>query len=94
MNPAELKLIKESIGKIASSDEASQDSCCSTTGAVAHSAISTFNESYDQSDGYVPDADLSLGCKSEDYAISGMVTIRSWQRCRVRLLVARALRRW
>ncbi len=63
MNPAELKLIvQKKYGKIASSDEASQDSCCSTTGCCSTEKISTFNESYGHLDGYVPDADLSLGC--------------------------------
>jgi arsenite methyltransferase len=63
MNPSELKLIvQEKYGKIASSDESASGSCCCTTGCCSSEGISTFNESYDHLDGYVPDADLSLGC--------------------------------
>ncbi|MGE5349343.1 MAG: arsenite methyltransferase [Actinomycetota bacterium] len=63
MNPEELKLIvQEKYGKIASSDEAASGSCCCTPGCCSSEKISTFNESYDHLDGYVPDADLSLGC--------------------------------
>ncbi len=63
MNPSELKLIvQEKYGKIASSDEAASGSCCCTPGCCSSEAISTFNESYDHLDGYVPEADLSLGC--------------------------------
>ncbi len=63
MNPSELKLIvQEKYGKIASSGEVSSGSCCCTPGCCSSESISTFNESYDHLDGYVPDADLSLGC--------------------------------
>lgn len=63
MNPSELKLIvQEKYGKIASSDETSSGSCCCTPKCCSSEGISTFNESYDHLDGYVPDADLSLGC--------------------------------
>lgn len=63
MNPEELKLIvQEKYGKIASSDEAASGSCCCTPGYCSSEKISTFNESYHHLDGYVPDADLCLGC--------------------------------
>ncbi len=63
MNASELKLIvQEKYGKIASSDEALTVSCCSTTGCCSSEGITTFNESYNHLDGYLPDADLSLGC--------------------------------
>jgi SAM-dependent methyltransferase len=63
MNPAELKLIvQEKYGKIASSDEAASGSCCCTPGFCSSEGISTFNESYEHLDGYLPDSDLSLGC--------------------------------
>ena len=63
MNPSELKLIvQEKYGKIAASDEVSSGSCCSTPACCSSESISTFNESYDHLDGYVPEADLSLGC--------------------------------
>jgi SAM-dependent methyltransferase len=63
MNSSELKLIvQEKYGKIASSDDSATGSCCCTPGCCSSEGISTFNESYDHLDGYVPDADLSLGC--------------------------------
>jgi SAM-dependent methyltransferase len=63
MNSSELKLIvQEKYGKIASSAETGSGSCCCTPGCCSSEGISTFNESYDHLDGYVPDADLSLGC--------------------------------
>jgi SAM-dependent methyltransferase len=63
MKPSELKLIvQEKYGKIALSDETTFGSCCCTPGCCSSEGISTFNESYDHLDGYVPDADLSLGC--------------------------------
>jgi SAM-dependent methyltransferase len=63
MNHSELKLIvQEKYGKIALSDEVSSGSCCCTPGCCSPESISSFNESYDHLEGYVPDADLSLGC--------------------------------
>ncbi len=63
MNPSELKLIvQEKYGKIALSDEVTSGSCCSTSSCCSPEGISTFNESYDHLSGYLPDADLSLGC--------------------------------
>lgn len=63
MNASELKLIvQQKYGKIAASDESASGSSCCTTGCCSPEGISTFNESYDHLDGYVPDADLSLGC--------------------------------
>ncbi|MRR24456.1 arsenite methyltransferase, partial [bacterium] len=54
--------VQEKYGKIALSDEVSSGSCCCTPGCCSSESISTFNESYDHLEGYVPDADLSLGC--------------------------------
>lgn len=63
MNPSELKLIvQEKYGKIASSDDATSGSCCCSPACCSSEGISTFNESYDHLSGYLPDADLSLGC--------------------------------
>jgi SAM-dependent methyltransferase len=63
MNPKDLKLIvQEKYGRIATSEASSSGSCCGTSGCCSSVGISTFNESYDHLDGYVPDADLSLGC--------------------------------
>lgn len=63
MNPSELKLIvQEKYGIIAFSEEHASGSCCSQSGCCSSEGVSTFNESYDHLDGYVPDADLSLGC--------------------------------
>ncbi len=63
MNPSELKLIvKEKYGKIASPDDSPSGFCCGTPGCCSSEGTSTFNESYDHLDGYVPEADMSLGC--------------------------------
>ncbi|MDX9773900.1 MAG: arsenite methyltransferase [Bacteroidales bacterium] len=63
MKPSELKLIvQEKYGKIASSDDSVSVPSCCTSGCCSSEGISTFNDSYDHLDGYVPDADLSLGC--------------------------------
>jgi len=63
MNPSELKLIvQEKYGKIASSDDSSPGCGCGTSGCCSSEGLSTFNESYDHLEGYVPDADMSLGC--------------------------------
>jgi SAM-dependent methyltransferase len=63
MNPSELKrIVQEKYGKIASPDASVSGSCCCISGCCSSEGISTFNESYDHLDGYVPDADLSLGC--------------------------------
>lgn len=63
MNPSDLKLIiQEKYGKIAMTYESQSGSCCGTSGCCSSEGIRAFNESYDHLDGYVPDADLSLGC--------------------------------
>lgn len=63
MNPEELKLIvQEKYGKIATSGESESGSCCFTPGCCSPEGLTTFNDSYDHLEGYVPDADLSLGC--------------------------------
>ncbi len=63
MNPSELKIIvQEKYGKIATSGESESGSCCFTPGCCSPEGLTTFNDSYDHLEGYVPDADLSLGC--------------------------------
>lgn len=63
MKPSDLKLIvQEKYGKIASSADADSGSCCCTPGCCSSEGLTTFNESYNHLDGYVPDADLNLGC--------------------------------
>ncbi|MEK6615466.1 MAG: arsenite S-adenosylmethyltransferase, partial [Bacteroidota bacterium] len=54
--------VKEKYGEIAlQSKEQNQSSCC---GARSCSTVdyAVFSENYNQSEGYVPDADLGLGC--------------------------------
>jgi ubiquinone/menaquinone biosynthesis C-methylase UbiE len=70
MEPQDLKeIVKEKYGKIAEETDKS-DSCCgskSCCGSV--SDFTAFNDSYENRDGYDPDADLSLGCGiPTDYA--------------------------
>lgn len=63
MKPSDLKLIvQEKYGKIASSFDADSGSCCCTPGCCSSEGLTTFNESYNHLDGYVPAADMSLGC--------------------------------
>lgn len=63
MKSSDLKLIvREKYGKIASSGDASSTSCCCTPGCCSPQGITAFNDSYNHLDGYVPEADLSLGC--------------------------------
>ena len=63
MKPYDLKLIvQEKYGKIASSAGADSGSCCGTSACCSSEGLTTFNESYTHLDGYVPEADMSLGC--------------------------------
>jgi SAM-dependent methyltransferase len=63
MKPSDLKLIvQEKYGKIAASAGTESGSCCSAPGCCSSEGVTTFNESYNHLDGYVPDADMSLGC--------------------------------
>ncbi len=63
MKPSDLKLIvQEKYGKIASSSGAESGSCCGTSACCSSEGLTTFNESYTHLDGYVPEADMSLGC--------------------------------
>lgn len=63
MKASDLKLIvQEKYGKIAATDSASSGGGCCTPGCCSPEGISTFNDSYDHLDGYVPGADLNLGC--------------------------------
>lgn len=61
--PEELKnIVKEKYSEIAlQSKEHNQVSCCGATGCSTVD-YSVFSESYDQLEGYNPDADLGLGC--------------------------------
>lgn len=62
MKTQEIKsIVKEKYGEIALSSEAAcceSTSCCDSTGA----GYSMINEDYSKLKGYVPDADLNLGC--------------------------------
>lgn len=64
MNSENLKLaVKEKYGKIASQSKLlAQNSCCADTACCNDSDYSVFNDSYAGMVGYLPDADLSLGC--------------------------------
>ncbi|MCZ6673855.1 MAG: arsenite methyltransferase [Verrucomicrobia bacterium] len=64
-NPGEIKAsVQETYGKIA---ETNSSGCCSSgcgcsSGTIATEDYSWEGESYDKLDGYVPEADLNLGC--------------------------------
>lgn len=64
MKPEDLKLIvQEKYGEIAhQSRDFNAGSCCGSTGCCDTVDYSIFADSYDQLDGYNPDADLGLGC--------------------------------
>ncbi len=60
-------IVKEKYGRIALQNESL--GCCGTTGCCDTVNYSVFSESYDQLEGYNPDADLGLGCGiPTDYA--------------------------
>ena len=57
------KIIKEKYGEIAKqSKEQNAPSCCGTVSCSSAVDYSIFSESYDNLEGYAPDADLGLGC--------------------------------
>jgi ubiquinone/menaquinone biosynthesis C-methylase UbiE len=64
MKADDLKLIvKEKYGQIADQSKLqNQSSCCGATGCCSTVDYTVFSESYDQLEGYNPDADLGLGC--------------------------------
>ncbi len=63
------ELVKEKYGKIAEQSNGDRSSCCGTSFCGDGSDLSTFSDSYDNREGYNPEADLSLGCGiPTDYA--------------------------
>ena len=63
MKPEDLKLIvKEKYGEIAKQNNKPTSSCCGTSSCCSGVDYSTFSESYENQNGYNPDADLNLGC--------------------------------
>lgn len=63
MNADELKrLVKEKYGEIALKAGKNTASCCGTSACCTGPDYTVFSESYEQQDGYNPDADLNLGC--------------------------------
>jgi len=56
------ELVKEKYGKIAEQNDGEKSSCCSTSCCGTGSDLTTFSDSYDNREGYNPEADLSLGC--------------------------------
>jgi SAM-dependent methyltransferase len=57
------KIVQEKYGEIAKqTKEQNGTSCCGTTSCGSEVDYSVFSESYDNLDGYAPDADLGLGC--------------------------------
>ena len=62
MKAEDLKLIvQEKYGKIAE-QPSNQNSCCGTSCCGSDLDYSIFSENYDNKAGYIPDADLNLGC--------------------------------
>lgn len=55
------KIVRDKYGSIANQHSEDSASCCSTT-CCSDGEITVFAEDYSQSPGYVPDADLKLGC--------------------------------
>jgi SAM-dependent methyltransferase len=71
MKAKDLKqIVKEKYGKIAEQSSGEKSSCCSTSSCCGPEVDYTvFSESYQQKEGYNPDADLNLGCGiPTDYA--------------------------
>jgi SAM-dependent methyltransferase/protein-tyrosine-phosphatase len=64
MDSKDLKLaVKSKYSEIAKQAKpATGSSCCGPTGCCSTVDYSVFNESYEQLEGYNPDADLNLGC--------------------------------
>jgi arsenite methyltransferase len=64
MNSEELKLIvKEKYSEIAhQSKESNISSCCGATHCCSDNSYTIFSENYEKLEGFIPDADLGLGC--------------------------------
>lgn len=64
MNANDLKLVvKEKYSEIASqSKQQNESSCCGASGCCSTVDYAVFSESYNNLEGYNPDADLGLGC--------------------------------
>lgn len=64
MRPEDLKLaVREKYGQIASQSKLqNEQSCCGATCGCSGTSYTIFSESYDNQEGYNPDADLGLGC--------------------------------
>ncbi len=54
------EIVRQKYSRIAL--QSSTSGCCGTTGGVDGVDYSVFSEDYDKTKGYVPDADLGLGC--------------------------------
>jgi ubiquinone/menaquinone biosynthesis C-methylase UbiE len=70
MEPENLKeLVKEKYGQIATQPDKSGSCCGSNCCCGSGPDLATFSDSYENREGYVPDADLNLGCGiPTDYA--------------------------
>ncbi len=63
MRSQELKqIVKEKYGKIAQQNNQSGSCCCGSSCCGTGPVLTTFSDSYDNREGYNPEADLSLGC--------------------------------
>ena len=63
MKAEDLKLIvKEKYGEIAKQSNQQSSSCCGTSSCCSGVDYTVFSESYENQQGYNPDADLKLGC--------------------------------
>jgi arsenite methyltransferase len=63
MKADKLKLIvKEKYGEIAHHNSKQSASCCGTSSCCSGTDYASFSESYENQEGYNPDADLNLGC--------------------------------
>ncbi len=63
MDTAKLKqTVKEKYGEIAKQSKKQNESSCCGAGSCSTVDYAVFSENYNQLEGYVPDADLGLGC--------------------------------
>jgi arsenite methyltransferase len=63
MKAEDLKLlVKEKYGEIAEQSNQQSSSCCGTSSCCSGVDYAAFSESYENQNGYSPDADLNLGC--------------------------------
>jgi len=70
MRGEELKqIVKDKYGKIAEQNTEESSCCCNTSCCGSGPDLTTFSDSYENREGYDPDADLRLGCGiPTDYA--------------------------